>query len=193
MSDDEAFERALDDWLTGGSDHLPTSSVEAVLVAVRTTPQERDLQLPLRTPRMSAMSRIAAVIAIVAIVGVGAAYVMRPNTGPSSAGTPAPSPITSAPLVWTPRDAELDWPGPLRIEAGLGASQRFGVAEYADGIGDSGSGDPWTDITHVMLRTGTTTVDFFELHRPEARARPIERARPGDGVDRLWRCCRPER
>ena len=39
MSDDRAFERAVDDWLEDGSDRTPRPAVDAVLLAIKTTPQ----------------------------------------------------------------------------------------------------------------------------------------------------------
>lgn len=154
MRDDRAFERAVADWLADGSDRTPTAAVDAVLLAVRSTAQERDLGIPLRTLRLSTSLRLAAVIAIAAVIGVGAFNAFAPGTGPGS--TPAPTPTTFAPLIWTPDAVRLDWPGPLRSEAAGGARQLHRVADYVDGVGDSGEPDPWTDITHVTLRTGNT-------------------------------------
>ena len=52
MNDDRAFERATRDWLEAGSDRTPPPVMDAVFLAVRTTPQERDLRIPWRTPTM---------------------------------------------------------------------------------------------------------------------------------------------
>ena len=70
MNDDQLFERAVDDWLDAGSDRTPRPAVDAVLLAIRTTPQERDLRIPWRIPNMSNPLRLGAAIAVIAVVGV---------------------------------------------------------------------------------------------------------------------------
>ncbi len=144
---DDAFDRRLSDALR---DYAADAPVE-----VTSLPFARAIIAGHR--RRSTSLQLAAVIAIVAVVAVGAMNVFRPGTGPGS--TLSPTPTSSVPMFWTPEAAALDWPGPLRTEAAPGAAQLFRVADYTDGIGDSGAPDPWTDITHVKLRTGTTTVD----------------------------------
>ncbi|MBI3745616.1 MAG: hypothetical protein HY264_03675 [Chloroflexi bacterium] len=102
MNDDRAFERATRDWLETGSDTTPPATVEAVLLAVRTTPQERDLRIPWRTPRMSSQMRLAAAIAIMAVVGFGGLRLFgTPPIGnaptPSPTARPTPSPTLPVP------------------------------------------------------------------------------------------------
>jgi hypothetical protein len=95
MNDDRAFERATRDWLEDGSDKTPSATIDAVLLAVRTTPQERDLRIPWRTPIMTTPMRLAAAIAIVAVVGFAGLTFFR---GGASVGGPTPTPsCTSAP------------------------------------------------------------------------------------------------
>jgi hypothetical protein len=45
---DQLFERAVRDWLDDGSDKTPPTAIEAVLLAAKTTPQERVLGIPRR-------------------------------------------------------------------------------------------------------------------------------------------------
>lgn len=85
------FDQAVSDWLEAGSDRLPMPAIDAVLLAVKTTPQERDLGIPWRFPRMTPNMRLGAAIAIVAVVGIGAFLVIRGPT-PGVGGTPTPSP-----------------------------------------------------------------------------------------------------
>jgi hypothetical protein len=92
MTDDRDFERAVDDWLASGSDRTPAPAVDAVLFAVKTTTQERDLRIPWRTPTMSLPMRLAAGIAFVAVLSFGALTVFRPAVGPGSLPSPTPSP-----------------------------------------------------------------------------------------------------
>ena len=100
MSDDRAFERAMHAWLDAGSDRTPPAAVDAVLLAVRTTPQERDLPIPWRTSPMRTPLRLAAVIAIVAIAGV-AAYALLGRV-PSTGTTPTPTPSASTSVLASP-------------------------------------------------------------------------------------------
>ena len=94
---DQLFERAVRDWLEDGSDRTPRPAIDAVLLAVKTTRQERDLRIPRRFTQMPTYMRLAAGIAIVAVVGVGAlAYF---NGGPNTGAPPTPAPTTQA----TPR------------------------------------------------------------------------------------------
>jgi hypothetical protein len=91
---DQLFERAVRDWLEDGSDRTPRPAIDAVLLAVKTTRQERDLRIPRRFTQMPTYMRLAAGIAIVAFVGVGVlAYAAR---GPNTGGPPTPAPTTQA-------------------------------------------------------------------------------------------------
>ena len=91
---DQLFERAVRDWLEDGSDRTPSPAIDAVLLAVKTTRQERDLRISRRFTQMPTYMRLAAAIAIVAVVGVGAlAYF---NRGPNMGGPPTPAPTTQA-------------------------------------------------------------------------------------------------
>jgi hypothetical protein len=90
---DRMFERAVRDWLDDGSDRTPRHAIDAVLLAVKTTPQERALRIPRRFTLMPTYLRLAAVAAVVAVVGVGAMTFFGGNPG---AGGPTATP-TSAP------------------------------------------------------------------------------------------------
>ena len=102
---DQLFERAVRDWLEDGSDRTPRPAIDAVLLAVKTTRQERDLRIPRRFKQMPTYMRLAAGIAIVAVVGVGvlAYFTGGPNTGapptpaPTTQATPTPSPLSAGP------------------------------------------------------------------------------------------------
>jgi tol-pal system beta propeller repeat protein TolB len=104
MSDDRGFERAMHAWLESGSDRTPPAAIDAVLLAARTTPQERGMRAPWRTPDMNTPLRLAAALATVAVLGVaGLLYLTRePRVGvtptPSAPAVVAPSPTaTGAP------------------------------------------------------------------------------------------------
>ena len=44
MNDKRDFDRAVDRWLDDGSDATPPHVIDGVLLAVRSTPQERDFE-----------------------------------------------------------------------------------------------------------------------------------------------------
>lgn len=105
MNDDRAFEHATQDWLESGSDQTSPATIDAVLLAVRTTPQERDLRVPWRTPRMTSFQRIAASIAAVVVVAVVAVMTIGRSTGPgNTVATPSPSPSASTTASSPPVD-----------------------------------------------------------------------------------------
>lgn len=89
---DGPFERAVLDWLEGGSDRTPRPAIEAVLLAVKTTPQERVLRLPGRFALMTNTMRAAAGIAIIAVIAVGVVGVGALSSG---VGGPSPAPSTT--------------------------------------------------------------------------------------------------
>jgi len=93
---DRLFDRAVRDWLDDGSDRTPPAAINAVLLAVTTTPQERDLRIPRRTTQMPTYVRLAAGIAIVAVVGVGALMYIGNSPGVGGAPTPSPTPTPVA-------------------------------------------------------------------------------------------------
>lgn len=99
MNDNRGFERIAAEWLDDGTDTTPRSVIDAVLLAVRSTPQERDLRLLWRTRSMTMYLRVAAVIATVAVAGLAALYAFGygPNIG--SGPTPAPTPTASPAAV----------------------------------------------------------------------------------------------
>lgn len=101
MSDDRRFERDARAWLELGPTDAPDRVVEAALIEIDNTSQERDFRVPWRLPFMSMTSRLAAA-ALVVVVAVGVAFVFfRPTA--SDVGSPSPSPqVTAAP---TPSEA----------------------------------------------------------------------------------------
>jgi hypothetical protein len=107
---DLQFERAVSDWLEDGSDRTPRRAIEGVLLAVKTTPQERDLRIPWRFPRMPALTRATgiAAVALVATVSAGGLIYLNSNGGPG--GKPTPSPAGSAPQTAAPTSASTPRP-----------------------------------------------------------------------------------
>jgi hypothetical protein len=124
--DDRAFERAISELLDGGSDRTSSDTFDAVLLAVRTTPQERDLRIPWRTAAMSNPMRLVAALALVAVVGVGAFSLFGPSRGIGGASSPPPTAPPSAPAP-TARPQ----PSPSAIDASTWpsyTSKRYGFS-----------------------------------------------------------------
>lgn len=91
MTEDRSLERAARSWLENGPTQAPDRTVEAALLRIETTPQERDLRIPWRFPTMTPPARIAAAAVIGVLAVGGALFALRPSDG-SSVGAPGPSP-----------------------------------------------------------------------------------------------------
>jgi hypothetical protein len=168
---DQPFERAVRDWLEDGSDRTPRPAIDAVLLAVKTTRQERDLGIPRRFTQMPTYMRLAAAIAIVAVVGVGvlAYFNGGPNTGrpptPTTEATPAPtlSPLSDGPLA--PGRHAYEGEGVhvvLTVPAGWEGGQ-FNIAKAP--------ARELPDGTNVLFRQPTSV--FADPCAPELSADPI--------------------
>src|SRR4029079_11994149 len=66
MTDDRSLERAARSWIQAGPTTAPDRAVEAALRRIQTLPQERDLRIPWRLPKMTTPARVAAA----AVIGV---------------------------------------------------------------------------------------------------------------------------
>lgn len=135
MNDNRDFDRAVDRWLDDGSDATPPEVIDAVLLAVRSTPQERGLRVPWRNTAMMSYLRVAAVIALAAIGSVAA----LDTFGPGQAGTigTGASPSQSPSLIARGGFVEHDW-GLVEFEAireGSSVTGRMTLAEREDGFG----------------------------------------------------------
>ena len=123
--DDRAFERAIRGLLEDGSDRTSAETIDAVLLAVRTTPQERDLRIPWRTSPMSNPMRLVAAIAIAVVAGVAAINLFRPTGGVG--GLPSPSP-TVTPSAPAPTPSPQPSPTPLTATWTTYTSTRYGFS-----------------------------------------------------------------
>jgi hypothetical protein len=100
MNTDRDFETATTEWLNAGSDATPPHVIDAVLLAARSTPQDRDSRVPLRNTSLTFFMRVAAVIAVVAVVGVAALYAF--GLGPNVGSGPTPDRTTQPTLTQPP-------------------------------------------------------------------------------------------
>jgi hypothetical protein len=134
MTDDRSLERAARSWLEAGPTEAPDRAVEAALLRIQTTPQERDLRIPWRLPKMTTPARVATA-AVIGVLAVGGALFIlgRPGqTGvggpvPTSTPTESPTPIPSA----TPSPTGPVGLGPL--QAGQHMAKPF-APPYGNGV-----------------------------------------------------------
>jgi hypothetical protein len=94
MTDDRSLERAARSWLEDGPTQAPDRAVEAALLRIDITSQERDLRIPRRLPKMSTPARVAAA-AVIGVLAIGGAFYLISPGNRSSVGVPGPSPTPS--------------------------------------------------------------------------------------------------
>jgi len=106
MTDDRSLERAARSWLETGPTQAPDRVVEAALLQIGTTSQERDLRIPWRLPKMFTPARLVAA-AVIGVLLVGGAFVyvggrppnnipVTPPSSPTASPSQARSPVPSA-------------------------------------------------------------------------------------------------
>jgi len=123
MTDDRSLDRAARSFIEPGPTRAPEAAVDAALRTIQTTPQERDLRIPWRVPRMIIPARLGSAAAI-AVLAIGvAAFVIR-RTGQPGIGGLAPSASPPA-SVSAPTSAPTSTPtpamaGPLEIGTYVG-------------------------------------------------------------------------
>ena len=95
MTDDRSLERAARSFIEAGPTQAPDRAVEAALLQIETTSQDRDLRIPWRIPSMTTPARVA-VAALVGVLLVGAAAYYFTGPGQPAVGVPGPSPVATA-------------------------------------------------------------------------------------------------
>jgi len=162
MNDRRRFDHAVADWLDDGSDATPPEVIDAVLLAVRSTPQERDFRFPWRTSPMKHLAYAAAAVAALA-VGVAALSALSPRfgigLGPTPAATiqqsPAPSPRSEA--------EQIIAEGSLESFAATESGAVLTVWGTCHNFGDTDCGYAW------RLGTGSHTQATGMVGRGDAR------------------------
>jgi hypothetical protein len=193
MNDDRAFERAIDDWLAGGSDRTPRPAVDAVLLAIRTTPQERDLRIPWRNPIMSTPLRLVAVTAVIAVAGFVGIYYLVPGTEPGVGGlSPTASPVpTPAP---TPHPSPTPSPTPDPLDTSTWTEYTSGQYDFTMAHPPDWTAVPatraWTFEADAATPVLTPAADSFDSPgggvRVGAWSIPVEPAAEGWDALEAW-------
>jgi WD40-like Beta Propeller Repeat len=96
MTDDRSLERAARSFIEPGPTRAPEAAVERALLLIETTPQERDLRIPLRFTTMTTPARVAAA-AVIGVLAIGGASFIIGRTGQTNVGGPSPSAPHSSP------------------------------------------------------------------------------------------------
>jgi len=96
MTDDRSLERAARSWIEAGPTQAPDRAVEAALLRIESTTQERDLRIPWRLPKMTTPARVAAA-AVIGVLAVGSAMFVLGPRGQPAIGGPSPSRATPSP------------------------------------------------------------------------------------------------
>jgi hypothetical protein len=104
MNSERDFDQVAAEWLNEGSDATPPRLIEAVLLAVRSTPQERGFGIPWRIQSMSHFAYVATVVAVLAVVVAAAFYAFSrgPSVGPGPTPCNGPGPTPSIGVLPSP-------------------------------------------------------------------------------------------
>lgn len=191
MTDDRSLERAARSFIEAGPTQAPDRAVEAALLRIETTPQERDLRIPWRFPSMTTPARLAVAAAVGVLLASGAIYYFggpsQPavgGPGPSPSATPPASPKATAKpqsspapdytglqgwIVFTHGGQAPDGSTPAGADSGRGLwlvhADGSGLHELAPGIPASGkvSQDISPDGTHVAFGAVDIPVQIWQV------------------------------
>lgn len=169
MSDDLRFERSTRDWLELGPIEAPTSVVQAALLEIDSTPQERDLRVPWRFHPMPTLTR--PLVAAVVIVGFAISGLLLLQLDRRA---PVAAPSVSAPVDLTPSGP----PSPAATLRLLALTDTFTSPTY----GYSLSVSPlWTVTPATLIWTGpdNNSVDFIAFPDGGGITGGSEALRPG--------------
>jgi hypothetical protein len=111
MSDEHRFERDARAWLELGPTDAPDRVVEAALLEIDQTSQERDFRVPWRLPIMNSRLGLVAATLVVA-VAAGLIYLNLPGRNGNDIGASSPTPTLAAPTSApgsTPRPTAIDY------------------------------------------------------------------------------------
>ena len=178
MNDTRDFDRAVYRWLDEGSDVTPPEVIDAVLLAVRSTPQERRSWWPAwRTNRMNTYAKLIVAAAAVLVVAIGAYQLLPGRSGfGGTIATPWPSPALLARGTFNLLDSEVE------LNATGGGDSVTGTMTVSSDLGDFSVDLKCSRTTEdgVILIAG----DITDSTSPYARegAREVIVLKPGSPV-----------
>ena len=148
MSDDPRFDQAARSWLELGPTRVPERTLEALLLAIETTPQQRGLTALWRTPRMLAFATTAAVAAVLTLITLGPLDLLQSTVMPGAPTLPptlCPSPLASGSIATIAGTGEAgsDGDGGQATDASINPSgagiavDRVGNVYFTEGLARS--------------------------------------------------------
>ena len=156
MTDDRSLERAARSWIELGPTQAPSHAVEAALLRIETTAQERDLRIPRRFTVMPMFARVAAAAVLGALLVGGAVYLFSPG-GRSGVGAPVPSPTSVSTPATTASPAATPTIAPDAVPQQMLGNWQSPAGQSIAGLYDSGEYiqltiDP-NDNRHLWIET----------------------------------------
>lgn len=156
MTHDETFERVARDWLELGPSDAPDRAIQAVLLQIESTSQDRDLWIPWRTTRMTRSLALAAALVVVAAgIGVGVGFLGLGQGRDAGVAPPSSTATAALSAVW-PYIPDGTYLGPEQSVAAI-----TGGLESDPGITQEGR-DAILD-TILGIRGGTTYQTRIEV------------------------------
>ena len=178
MTDDRSIERAARTWLERGPNQAPERAVQAALLRIESTPQERDWHWPWSGLRIDRRVGATVAIAVIAIALVGGSTLLpagpklgptaqpAPTASPSARATPQSSASPSAGA--TPQSSALASPATTGLPAFTRTfvSDRYGFSvRYPDRWQARRAAESW--VFGLTTSWGAATVD--DLHGADVR------------------------
>ena len=175
MTDDRSLERAARSWLETGPTTAPDRAVDAALLRIQTTSQERDLGIPWRKPVTLTSARLAAFVAASVLVVAGAVALLgvvgQAKTGPTEPPSTMPTTRSAVPRTAAPAIGDPGL-GASFTSPGFGYSIKFPTGWTPTG----GAGVPpgyWaTDGSADAISNRATTVRVWSVRLVSAQSDP---------------------
>ena len=102
MTDDRSLERAARSWLEVGPTEAPPHAVDAALLRIQTTSQERDWNVPRRAISMSPFARLTAAATLGVLLVGGVLLITRPGSGVGGPSAPPSASVSPSAVAAVP-------------------------------------------------------------------------------------------
>jgi len=178
MTDDRSLERAARSWLEDGPAEAPDRAVEAALLQIQTTTQERDWHVPWRKRPMTQNARLLAGVAAIAILLVAGALLLRPG---SNNGVGVSSPTTTASPSATPMaSAAASPPAALSLSATFTSARHGYSVHYPSSWTVKDATKPWSAIGQNNWGSGINDELSSSRARFSGASQPLAKGQTAD-------------
>lgn len=178
MTDDRSLERAARSWLEGGPLEAPDRAVDAALLQIQTTTQERDWHVPWRTRPMNQTPRLLAGGAAIAILLVGGALLLHPG---SNIGVGGPSPTIHPTASAMPSASAAASPPAVLTLTNTFTSARHGYSvHYPSGWTVKDATKPWAAIGQNNWGSGINDELSNSTARFSGASQPLSKGQTAD-------------